>query len=388
MQSKLIVLLILIVILIVLVAYKIFSGLNQAKVVEKVTATFKYLESKLNDVATDVATDAENEEYGVVVCAGGFRNTEAAAGLLYLRELEFQQKIPLLPIEWFYVGDNEVTPRTRAALTELVGNIKFVDCAKLYDKPSVLKSFAIKAFALTRSRFRHALLLDSDNIPIEHPMKIFHSETYKKHGNIFWPDLFHRQQMKNTVLKDNALADFVKRIEKPGLEILLDKRETESGQIFVDRKRFAKALLFSWYLNEEKSTTYTFAYGDKDLFSIGFYMAGDMPQYFQIQDQPYSISNVNFKQEALGQRNPENASEIMFVHRTHQKRNCLSKTNPCFLLPDKGYAFMVLEISPAKANIKYSKEMLDQKIPIPLNVKTAITFVAKAEREIHTLFIK
>lgn len=376
METKQVAIIIVIAFFLLLLTYKIFFDDST-----KLAATFKSLESKLNDVAPNI----ESEEYGIVTCAGGFRNTELAAGLLYVRELERQQNIPPMKIEWFYVGDEEVKPATRTTLTKLIGNIEFVDCAKLYKKKqkNVLKSFAIKAFALTQSKFRHALLLDSDNIPIEHPSKVFESETYKKHGNIFWPDLFHRNRMKDEILENgNAFAAFTKKINKPGLEMLLNKRETESGQIFVDRKRFAKALLFSWYLNEEKNTTYRFAYGDKDLFSVGFYMAGNMPEYFQVEDQPYSISNVTLKQEALAQRNPENPSDILFVHRTHQKRNCLSKTNPCRLLPDEGYAFMVLEIPPAHANFKYSEEMLKQRIPIPVPVKNAITFVAKSEQEL------
>ena len=65
------------------------------------------------------------EDRGVVVCAGGGRNLEALAGLKTLRYIEERDKVKPLPIEWYYVGDEEVNPEQRKFIEDYIGDVDF-----------------------------------------------------------------------------------------------------------------------------------------------------------------------------------------------------------------------------------------------------------------------
>ncbi len=331
---------------------------------------------------TGAASIAPPEEYGIVVCAGGFRNVECAGGLMWVRELERRGGLGSMPVEWYYVGDEEVPPAVRKLIEDRVGNIRFVDCEKLYDNPDLLRGFPIKPFALTITSFRQAILLDSDCISVRHPSEMFASRFYRAHGNTFWPDYANRGTLSNAVLNETVLGFFETAgipISKADHRLLGSLWESESGQVLVDRTRFASALDAAWTLNEH-SVTYKYAYGDKDLFALGFLLDGKLSQYAQVPVSPFSFTNSHGLHEAMGQRNPDRPDEVAFVHRTHQKRNCISGTNPCLLLPEDGYKNMVLEEE--GLNFAFDRpELLKRAKPVHPDVKEALRFVAKAERE-------
>ena len=326
---------------------------------------------------------AYTAEYGIVVCAGGFRNVECAGGLLWVRELERRKGLPSLRVEWYYVGDDEVPPAVREMLKDRIGNVRFVDCEKLYDNPGLLRGFPIKPFALTKTSFRQVILLDSDCISVRHPSEIFASSFYRTHGNIFWPDYASRGKLTSTVLNE-TVRGFINSagitISNEDLRLMGSMWESESGQVLVDRARFASSLDTAWALNEH-SVTYKYAYGDKDLFAVAFLLGGKLSQYAQVPVSPFSFTNSNGLHEAIGQRNPDHYDEVAFVHRTHQKLNCISGTNPCLLLAEDGYKNMVLEEDGANFAIN-RPELLKKAKPVHPDVKEALRFVANAESEI------
>jgi hypothetical protein len=329
------------------------------------------------------STPAYTAEYGIVVCAGGFRNVECAGGLLWIRELERRNGLSSLPVEWYYVGDDEVPPAVRAILEDRIGNVRFVDCEKLYANPGLLRGFPIKPFALTKTLFQQVILLDSDCISVHHPSQLFASSFYRKHGNIFWPDFENRGKLTTSVLNEKVLGFMNSAgitISKDDLRLMGSLWESESGQVLVDRARFASSLDAAWTLNEH-SVTYKYAYGDKDLFALGFLLDGKLSQYAQVTVPPYSFTNSKGVHEAIGQRNPDNYDEVAFVHRTHQKRNCISGTNPCLLLDEEGYRNMVAEEN--GLNFATDRpELLKKAKPVHPDVKEALRFVAKVEGEI------
>jgi len=327
----------------------------------------------------------EGGEYGIVVCAGGFRNVECTGGLLWIRELERRGNMPSMPVEWYYVGDDEVSPAARAYLEERIGNVRFVDCEKLYGNSAILRGFPIKPFALTRSHFRHAVLLDSDCISVHHPSTLFQSESYKRNENLFWPDFGHRGTISTSVLSDKVvefMSSSGANLKAEDISLARSMPESESGQVFVNRERYARELEIAWRLNENKEVWYKYAYGDKDLFMLGFLIAGEINAFSQVKAMPFSFLNSQDMHESIGQRSPEDPERVAFVHRTHQKRLCSSKTNPCVLVPEE-YKIMVLESdAPGETIWSVPKKGLKAKgRKIPADVMDALLFVAGAERE-------
>lgn len=316
-------------------------------------------------------------EYGVVACAGNFRALEQLSGLLWMRDLEKVNGMKPLPIEWYYVGDREMDPPLRDYIGNRLGNTRFIDCKDHYKDFNLLRGFQIKSFALSRSRFRNAVFLDSDCIPVEHPMKIFLSERYKQKRNIFWPDFSQNWGvMRENVLEESStfrrVLDQLKTDGGEDLQTLLDIPEAESGQIFVDTVRFKKALQIAWLLNEQSKIFYRFTYGDKNLFMVAFYLAGDISLYNQVADEPYSFRNIHGNHEAIGQRSPVDSSRVAFVHRTHQKHNCLSETPTCVLDAKKGYKEM-----------RFGYPVPGEKsFPVAENVMLALRFIEAQEKEL------
>jgi hypothetical protein len=137
----------------------------------------------------------------------------------------------------------------------------------------------------------------------------------------------------------------------------------------------------AWKLNENSEVTYKYAYGDKDLFALGFLLTGQISNFSQVREPPFSLLNSGDAHEAFGQRNPDDPERVAFVHRTHQKRNCISKTNPCLLLPDE-YKLMVLEDSGNLIYVADKTKMKASGRPVPGEVMDALRFVAGAEREL------
>jgi hypothetical protein len=147
--------------------------------------------------------------------------------------------------------------------------------------------------------------------------------------------------------------------------------------VFVDRQRFAEPLARAWALNEHPAM-YDIAYGDKDLFAFGFLLSGRIREYRQNGAYPFSLRNHNGDHEAIGQRSHSDDSRVAFVHRTHQKRNCVSRTDPCVLEP-RAYA-LVMEESDGGHIGQPSAGMRRNAARLPPEVRDALLFVAGAER--------
>lgn len=234
---------------------------------------------------------------GVVVAAGGFRTVEAVGSLSWLRYVEIRDGLEPLDIQWFYHGEEELTPGDISRLKKILSPIDFIDVSGM-----VSKNFAIKAYALLHAKFEHVILLDSDCIPAIHPSVLFDSDIYKYSGNIFWPDYEHCGRVKKIF---------------DGMQTC---HETESGQIVIHRNRFINILKLNLELNNHSRIWYNLLYGDKDIYAISFYLCGMQKNFYQVPYFPYSLRNCNGLHEAIGQRNPLDG-KIAFIHRTHQKRN-------------------------------------------------------------------
>lgn len=266
---------------------------------------------------------AEGNGIGLIVCSGGARTREAAGGLGYLRELERREGLEPLPIEWYFVGD-EMDSKTIQELESWLGNIEFIDV-----QDERLKSYAIKPYALTQSKFQHVILVDSDSVPLVHPTKVMkESKQYRDYGNLFFkdpawkyqPDLAHpkfRNAYKDADQADKAYGT----------------HDTESGQFFIDRNRWKNALLYAWKLNDHMDLIYRATFGDKDTFIVGFALNGQVEEYQQMETVPLILIapyDMKVNRERVAFVHFDSKKQPIFFHRHGQKKNCTMHSKMCF----------------------------------------------------------
>lgn len=194
---------------------------------------------------------------GILICAGGITyNTCAWVLINRLRESGCQ-----LPIQVWYRGDHE-RDDSWISLVERLD----VECVDASERGSSAKGhdatgWSLKPFALLRSTFREALLLDADIVPVQDPSSLFSTREFRDNGAIFWPDI------GRTARESPAWRAF-------GVHFR-DEPEQESGQVLVDKQRCWPALnLCNWY-NQHADFFYQYVYGDKDTFRFAWHRLGE-----------------------------------------------------------------------------------------------------------------
>jgi len=224
------------------------------------------------------------------------------------------------------------------------------------------QNYQFKALALMISSFQHTLLLDSDNLILQNPDKIFDSEVYKNYGMITWPDYWVRRitpkfydiagvkvNEKKRVryniypleVSDSSSLneEEMKDVPYHDLEGTIPDLSTESGQIFINKATHGKTLLLSLYYN---------LYGPKlfyRLFSMGDQGEGDKDtfpaaaivtkqKYYQVKSMIKTFGYFNaehrFEGVALGQKDPladyDYFTNKLFPSITKQNKNADLKT--------------------------------------------------------------
>ena len=358
------------------VFYSLYNKVEKETKTMRETMRIKEALVRAKSIASEVSLAepaASVTKKGVIVCAGGFRAIECFGGLSWMRELERRDpSLPKLPIEWFYAGD-EMPQMMIDFLKPKLEPIKFVDCLKISKESSeLLKGYPMKAFAPIHTSFESFILLDSDCIPLKHPGWVFENENFKTKGTMFWRDFKHRGNFGKLYNKHHQAFDNKLMISVD----FLNMPENESGQFVVNRKMHLDVLKFVWGLNKMKDVFYKVVHGDKDLFALGFYLTDNFKYYYQVPLYPYTIRNTKSEHEAIGQRNPENPTEIVFVHRTHQKHNCLNKKIKYCIMPIDHYT-TYSEEEPLKTRLIYYKYQGDH--VIPENLKEMTKFVQTTE---------
>ena len=88
---------------------------------------------------------------GIVICTGDGIAREAAHLIVYLRNVHNSK----LPIDIAYIGDADLSPRSRSFLSQLGENIYFIDLTTVFDNNLLhLASYAPKPFALSPAATR------------------------------------------------------------------------------------------------------------------------------------------------------------------------------------------------------------------------------------------
>jgi len=198
------------------------------------------------------------EGKGIVICAGNERSLLRLHVLLKML-IHVGSK---LPVEVHYYGDGELSPQNRTDLEAIFPNLFFNDL----NGPDVLLNtthdgfwinYNVKLASLLNSRFAEPMLLDSDNVPVADPMRLFESETYQNFGTVFYPDIARTRPQ-------NPMWAITNTPCRP------DEYEMESGQLAVDKRRFWYHLQLAAFFGHHDYYQ-EFLLGDKDCFRFAWH---------------------------------------------------------------------------------------------------------------------
>ncbi|BFZ56516.1 hypothetical protein PYCC9005_003563 [Savitreella phatthalungensis] len=260
----------------------------------------------------------------VMSAAGWFLNRCWPVGALMLKQLGSK-----LPIE-VWTKDEEEYEETSRVVAELAASgiqitaHKFSDFLDSSEFPRDYNTnYMMKALAILFCSFEEVILLDADNVPVMLPDNLFANPGYMKHGMILWPDLWPNSYSKT--LRDIYNVDYS------------FERTCESGQVVVDKRRHLDSMVlanyFNWYgpgMFYKLITLDSMGAGDKDTFGFAALALG---KNFSFVTTPVELIHVwtgeGIEREEdqvigrgqMGQRNPFNETEIMFMHSHDPKLN-------------------------------------------------------------------
>jgi alpha 1,3-mannosyltransferase len=192
-----------------------------------------------------------------------------------------------LPVEIMYLGDSDLSEDARVEL-ETIPDVITRDIRKMVnDQGWELEGWAGKAFAAFLSSFREVILLDADVLFFNDPALLFDEPGYIESGALFFSDRTVFAQDKRTFLR----KILPKPISSKARESRWWKGETgenqESGVVVVDKWRHFLSIFLTAKLNGPDRTdsdagqgTYSFWWGDKETWWIGFELAGDTDYHF------------------------------------------------------------------------------------------------------------
>lgn len=189
----------------------------------------------LADINPDIARRAPlplaSAQRGFVSAAGNSDTTQRLLTLLRILRKHYHSTLPFQV--WTFPDELSRHSAEYKELTEELGATVH-EATGIAKDPGAWKNFQIKGLAITSSSFRELVYLDSDNIPLRDPTRLFDSARYLDRGAkaAFWPDL-----SKDHV--DNAIWRII------GDDCNLDDWTFESGQIVIDKVSVSDPFLVS-----------------------------------------------------------------------------------------------------------------------------------------------
>jgi hypothetical protein len=194
---------------------------------------------------------------GIVICAGGQRYFTCAWILISVLRRALKTK---LPIQVWHLGRSEMSEAMRLMLEEQ--GVEVVNAETVLQRyPATIDGgWPLKPYAIANSRFREAIFLDADTVPLIDPAELFTWEPYRRAGLLLWPDVIDLRR-QNPIW--NGLG--------------LEPRKcmsVDSGVIAVDKARHWKLLDIAILLNAHWRESYEYLHGDKDTFLIAALLTG------------------------------------------------------------------------------------------------------------------
>lgn len=184
-------------------------------------------------------------------------------------------------------------------------------------------NYLMKALTMLLSSFEQVIMLDADNVPMMNPQPLLSSHLYEDTGLLLWPDFW-----------SNSLSATLHTALKIPYTFT---RTCESGQVVLDKRRHFESLVlanyYNWYGDRYYYKLITLdgmGTGDKDTFVVG---AQSLGRPFHLTSRPVELlraahldgrgwrDDTSVFNGAMGQFNPLNMSEVMFMHMHSPKLN-------------------------------------------------------------------
>ncbi|KAL5334123.1 mannosyltransferase putative-domain-containing protein [Aspergillus crustosus] len=198
-----------------------------------------------------------------------------------------------LPVEVFYLGDQDLSESMRAQLESLPGVTTHDISKRVNDEGWTLAGWAGKPFAILFSSFREVILIDADSLFFQNPEILFEDESYRETGALFFKDRIIMPQTKRQWLQKVLPAPISEKVYENRLWTGASSHMQESGVVVVDTWRHFVALLLVTRMNgpdrdsdEDKHIVgvYGMVYGDKETFWLGWELVGDTDYAFHEGD--------------------------------------------------------------------------------------------------------
>jgi alpha 1,3-mannosyltransferase len=235
---------------------------------------------------------------GIVMSVSDRQVSYAVTTITALRRLGCE-----LPVEVFYLGEEDLHMSSRSALSRVPGVITRDLSQMVYDEGWTIRGipffllfttslnyagWAAKPWAMLFSSFEEAILIDADAIFFKNPADLFATPEYKQYGALFFRD---------RLLSPSSRREFLeKTLPLPmSPNVMLSNRwwlgtsghMQESGVVVVDKWRHFVALLLATRLNGPErngrpgeSGVYQMMHGDKETFWLSWEMSGDIDYAF------------------------------------------------------------------------------------------------------------
>ncbi|CAD0031415.1 unnamed protein product [Aureobasidium pullulans] len=215
-----------------------------------------------------------------------------------------------LPVEIMYLGDEDLSEDTRAEL-ETIPDVITRDIEQMVnDQGWELKGWAGKAFAAFLSSFREVILLDADVLFFDNPELMFEEPGYVDTGALFFRDRVVFPQDKKSFLRKILPKPVSGKARQSRWWSGESGEYQESGVVVVDKWRHFLSVFLTARLNgpdrddsDAGKGTYSFWWGDKETWWIGFELAGDTDYHFH-QGEAGNMGTLNVLDTAAIEQQP------------------------------------------------------------------------------------
>lgn len=209
---------------------------------------------------------AESKGAGLIFCVGNDQFYHAATTIRSVRET-FKSNIP---IEVFYINENDLSEVKRQYLETEFSNLKTVDLSQYIDNTwTQFGGWAMKPFAIVASSFSQVILSDADVFFFKKPESFLEDAGFKKTGALFFYDrtLFADWDAGRKWML-SFLPTMSSLVRKTRWFTLRSSHEQESGVVVIDKRKSILGLMSTCKMNDKRErdeVTYDRVHGDKEV---------------------------------------------------------------------------------------------------------------------------
>ncbi|GLC38178.1 hypothetical protein PLESTB_001091100 [Pleodorina starrii] len=283
--------------------------------------------ASISSISSSSSASSVGVDRGILISAGGSRYTTNLIVTLHLLRNHFHST---LPVEVAWQGPNEMDPVTWTSLERHFAPIRGFDVRasphpvpELHGQSFDATSYSGKVYALIQSRFRQVLMIDADSLPLRDPATLFDDPRFVQYGSLFWPDAWTGQAQSSVYGLYGIEYGKAQRVLSGGKGF--GRRDTESGQLLIDRGRHLDVLEALLLINRRPDANRYLLWGDKDTFPLAFAMVGKAHCFNQVAVPPSAYlywSPDKLLTKATNQRGPgwllggfvQNLEDVPYVY--------------------------------------------------------------------------